>query len=196
MNQFENRLLDDVLDRGRLFEELFRNYYGSLCNFANKFVHDWDESEEVVQEVFYRLWKNRQILHESQSLKPLLFKAVQNRCINYLEHKKIVQKHASEIQTAAQQEWFSANDTSSPLTQDELNQAIQRGIDTLPVHCKRIFEMSRIEGLSYKEIASQLGVSVKTVETQISRALKKLRADIADFLPFLLIVLSSFLIKK
>jgi RNA polymerase sigma-70 factor (ECF subfamily) len=162
-------------------ELLFRRLYPQLCAFANKYLHDIDEAEEVVQEVFFKIWKNRQNLDERQSLQSYLFTAVKNGCFTVLEHNKIKDKYAALL------ERVYVRPDSNTLSQDsliasELEKDFSKALETLPQECRKIFELSRIEGLKYHEIAERLNISIKTVETQMSRALSKIRVQLKDYL--------------
>lgn len=168
------------------FELLFRKYYARLCGFANKFLCDPDESEEIVQEVFLNAWRKREQLDVDTGLRAYLFRSVQNLSLNSIEHKKVANNYYAVI---AKVYGNSTEDLSgdSQVLYAELNQKIEEAIATLPEECRRIFRMSRMEGLKYAEIAVHLGISVKTVETQMSRALSKLKTELKDFLTILLI---------
>jgi len=184
--------MDELSYRIRLgdeqaFELLFRKYYTRLCGFANKFVNNIELSEELVQEVFLKLWQNRAKLNDNTTIKSYLFKLVQNQSLNSLDHKKVEQKYADIMRVA-----YPAKDNFSPyesLLAKELEDKISIAINDLPTECKKIFELSRNEGLKYKEIAQKLNISIKTVETQISRALKKIRIELKDYMYLILAVL-------
>jgi RNA polymerase sigma-70 factor, ECF subfamily len=172
------------------FELLFRKYYVRLCGFANKFIANKAESEEIVQEVFLNIWKKRDHLKFDLDIKPYLFKSVQNFCYNFLEHKKVTDNYYSVIEAVYknQQEEFS---TYESVLYTEFQATVDNAIGSLPTQCRTIFQMSREDGLKYNEIAEKLGISVKTVETQMSRALSKLKAELKDYL--VMIIISLFL---
>ncbi len=173
------------------FELLFRKYYMRLCGFANKFLYDPIESEEIVQEVFLNVWRKREQLNLNAGISAYLFRSVQNLSLNFIEHRKIVNSYYAVIAKAYEN---SSDDLSaeSKLHYTELNQRVEEAIASLPAECRRIFQLSRAEGLKYAEIAAQLGISVKTVETQMSRALSKLKTELKDFLTILLISLLMY----
>ncbi len=168
------------------FELLFRKYYARLCGFANKFLCNSEESEEIVQEVFLNVWCKRGQLNVNADISAYLFRSVQNLSLNLIEHKKIANSYYAVIARVYEN---SSDDWSvdSQVQYAELQEKIEGAIATLPAECRRIFQMSRMEGLKYAEIAIQLGISIKTVETQMSRALSKLKTELKDFLTILLI---------
>ena len=163
------------------FELLFRKYYARLCGFANKFLYDPDESEEIVQEVFFNVWRKKEQLNVNDGISAYLFRSVQNLSLNLIEHKKIANSYYAVIARVYEN---SSDDWSvdSQVQYAELQEKIEGAIATLPAECRKIFKMSRMEGLKYAEIAVQLGISIKTVETQMSRALSKLKTELKDFL--------------
>jgi RNA polymerase sigma-70 factor (ECF subfamily) len=194
-----DRFLNNELDHTNLIkglkkgdshslELLFRRLYPRLCAYANKFLNNMDESEEIVQEVFYRIWKNREQLDEKQSVNGYLFTAVKNTCFNTMEHQKVQDQYAALLQTVYKPSGvdFSAHES---FVAEELEKDFQRALEHLPPECRKIFEMSRFEGLKYQEIAERLNISIKTVETQMVRALSKIRLDLKDYLTLLIITL-------
>lgn len=168
------------------FELIFRKYYVRLCGFANKFIANQAEAEEIVQEVFLNIWSKRDRLKLDNEIKPYLFKSVQNLCFNFVEHQKVIDNYYSVIEVVYrnQKEDF---DTYESVLFTEFQAKVDEAIGSLPDECRKIFRMSREEGLKYNEIASKLGLSVKTVETQMSRALSKLKTELKDYLCILLI---------
>jgi RNA polymerase sigma-70 factor (family 1) len=165
------------LDRGA-FEAVFRQFFPALMTFARKYLQDEDSAREVVHIVMINLWEKREAIDASESLKPYLFKAVHNRCLNVLRDRR---KFSEELVT----EPLSDRDVQEQMELMELNIRINQVIDSLPERCKEVFEMNRFEGKRYKEIAEILGISVKTVENQMSKALKILRDQLASYLTVL-----------
>lgn len=168
------------------FEKVFRAYYQALCNYAHSFLKDMDEAEEVVQSVFHSFWEKRQALEIRVSLKSYLYKTVYNHCLNKLKHNKI--KDAYKNYNAVQ---ISQNPVfaSHLAINNELEKQIKEAIESLPEQCRLIFRLSRFEELKYNEIASQLGISVKTVENQMGKALKILREKLAEYLTLWFLIL-------
>ncbi|MCX6333059.1 MAG: RNA polymerase sigma-70 factor [Bacteroidia bacterium] len=158
-------------DKGQ-FESLFRSSYVSLVRYAKTIIQDHDTAEEIVQDLFFRLWQDRQKIKIESSLNGYLFRAVHNRCLHWLSHSRVVDKHAREMV------YRETEMTESPLDiiqYNELQQKIAKVIEKLPERCGQIFCMNRFEGLRYTEIAEKLSVSVKTVEANMGRALKEFR---------------------
>ena len=172
------------------FELLFRKYYVQLCSFANKFIANNAESEEIVQEVFLNIWKKRDQLKLEDEIRPYLYKSVQNFCFNFIQHQKIVDRYYSVIDVVYKNR-VEDFDTYESVLYAELQTKVDEAIFSLPTECRRIFQMSRKDGLKYAEIANKLNISVKTVETQMSRALAKLKIELKDYLT--IIIISLFL---
>ncbi len=146
-----------------------------------------DDSEDIVQEVFYRIWKNRANLDENKSFSTYLFSAVKNGSINHLEHKKHKDKYA-EIMGVVYLRQHQPDSTDTLVAMD-LERDFNKALDHLPSECRKVFELSRFEGLRYQEIADRLNISIKTVETQMSRALFKIRYELKDHLAALIILI-------
>ena len=160
------------------FEQLFREYFTPLMSFAKKILVDEDDAREVVQKVFINLWEKREEIDLSTSLKSYLFTSVHNRSLNVIRDRK---KFSSEEVPELAGEW----DVSAQIESMELEEKIRETIEALPEKCRQIFELSRFDGLKYSEIAEQLDISVKTVENQMSKALKILREKLLKYLTIL-----------
>jgi RNA polymerase sigma-70 factor (ECF subfamily) len=177
----------------RIFEEIFRKYYQSLCNYANSILKEIEEAEEVVQNLFLSIWEKRTELEISISLKSYLYRAVHNHCLNRIKHLKVreeYQQYAVNFYDA------SYESVSQTVMKNELEQKIEEAIRKLPEQCRLIFRMSRFEELKYHEIAEQLELSPKTVENQIGKALKILRVELAEYLPLIIICGTTFQIVQ
>jgi RNA polymerase sigma-70 factor (ECF subfamily) len=159
------------------FEKLFRSSYVSLVRYAKTLIRDHDAAEEIVQDLFFRLWQDRKNLRIESSLNGYLFKSVHNRALHYIEHQKVVSRHAGEVVAAAEM-------ANEPVTEEiyyhELQSRVARVLERLPERCSMIFRMSRFEGLKYSEIADKLAVSLKTVEADMGKALKEFRKALAE----------------
>jgi len=162
------------------FELLFHKYFIRLCGFANKFLNDPDEAQEIVQEVFVKIWEGREKIDPEESLKSYIFKITQNLSLNRLQRKKIESKYTEIYKLVyIEQHAFSAHDTLMGL---ELEENIASAIRKLPTECRKVFQMSRVEGLKYREIAITLNISAKTVEAQMSKAFRILRLELSDYI--------------
>jgi len=182
MNLSEEFKLFERLKNGdeKAFEILFHKYYSYLCSFASKIISDDPAAEEIVQDFFVKIWEKRNQLKIETSLKNYLFRSVKNLCINYIQHNKIKSRYAQNV--ISNQENHYSDDDSFP--EIELFEKIEESINSLPEKRKEIFRLSRQDGLKYHEIADKLNISVKTVETQISLALKTLRDKLKNYSTF------------
>lgn len=173
-----------LLQKGNTYayELIFRRYYVSLCGFAMRFVEQPETSEEIVQDIFLKLWEKKAGLTIDTSLKSYLFKAVYNSCNNYLAHAKVRNRYVSLVRESILKHEHAADPVLDSLTYKELDQKINQAIEDLPAECRKIFKLSRLEGMKYAEIADSLHISIKTVETQVSRALQRLRTELKEFL--------------
>lgn len=172
-----------------IFEETFRKYYQSLCNYANSVLKEMDEAEEIVQNLFLSIWEKRADLEITISLKSYLYRAVHNHCLNRIKHLKIREEYQQYATNFYDVSYESVGQT---VAKNELELKIEEAIRKLPEQCRLIFKMSRFEELKYHEIANQLGLSPKTVENQIGKALKILRLELAEYLPLIIICGTTF----
>ncbi len=191
-----NRELDIILTKlksgdERFYKSLFQTYYTPLTYFANKYVKNIEVAKELVQELFVKLFEKRYALAIDTSFKSYLYKSIYNSCINYLNQISIRENHHHKIKD-------QKNDliefSEDEIYRIELEQRIYNEIEKLPAQCKRIFKMNRFEGLSNGDIAEQLNLSKRTVETQISKALKILRKKLSNHITWVMIIISYYLI--
>ena len=173
------------------FETLFKSHYANLCGYAVKYVWELEQAEEIVQDLFFNIWNKRSNLYISSSIESYLFRAVRNACLNYLKHKKIRDNYASSVQETYNPRHGQVD---NPVEALELQKKIDESIDSLPPERKKIFLLSRHEGLKYKEIAEQLGISVKTVEAQMGKALQFLREELKEFMVILIYILIEIIL--
>jgi len=159
------------------FRKIFEEFYAPLTVFAQKFVSDADLARETVQDVFVNLYEKRSLLTIQTSLKSYLYQSVRNSCLNVIKKEKVHLSHHAEIS-----KMFSDNepDWTEKMIETELENMIYQAIRELPVKCRQIYLLSRQQEISNREIAQKLNISIRTVETQISKALKILRKKI-DF---------------
>lgn len=183
---------DTDLNNPKVFESVFRGYYTELSLFANRFLNDLDMSKEVVSDTFTFLWERRKDIRLNESLKAYLYKAVQNRCLNYLKHKKIENEYVNYLY---RNNLFDEMRTSlsNSYSQKELAEQIQSAVESLPEKCREVFKLSRHKHFKNEEIARRLDISQKTVERHMTIALEKLRQSLKYLLALLLILSEIFL---
>ena len=157
------------------FEKLFRSLYTPLCNFAFSFLGDMDAAEEIVQELFYNYWKNRQSISIKSSIKSYLYKATRNSCLKTIEHKKVKEKYASNYRNMID---ITVKSPQQEMEAMEVDSIIEKSLKQLPEKCREIFVLSRFDGLKYHEIAHKLSISIKTVEANMGKALKIFRENL------------------
>jgi RNA polymerase sigma-70 factor (ECF subfamily) len=157
------------------FERLFKDLYSPLCFYANKFVQDRDKAEEVVQDIFYTIWKNHETLDIKVSFKSYLYRAVHNNCLQIIEHKAVEEKYK---QHKIYEDVEFQLDPSREMELEEMNQVIDYTMEILPERVRQIFNMNRYEGLKYREIAEKLKISIKTVEADMGKALQAFRQNL------------------
>lgn len=167
------------------FDQLFRIYYQYLCNYAFQIIKEIEAAEEIVQDVFVGLWEKKETVDIHTSPKSYLFRSVHNRCLNQIKHIDIRERYKAHNERVI---GHSENEVAIEAEENELAVMIQKSIDELPPERKKIFKLSREQGLKNREIADQLGISVKTVENQMGKALKYLRVQLADYIHLLLTV--------
>jgi RNA polymerase sigma-70 factor (ECF subfamily) len=161
------------------FEALFRMHYRPLCAFAKGYLEDGDKAQDLVQDLFFRLWLDRAQVNITSSVKAYLYAAVRNRCLNALKvtsRTRPLNVERDDVEALAGR------------TEDEHSERIARvqaAVAALPEERRKIFILCRYEGLKYQEAADRLGISVKTVENQMGKALKELRVELADLIPVL-----------
>jgi RNA polymerase sigma-70 factor, ECF subfamily len=167
------------------FEKLFREHFTALCYFAQKYLGDMDSSKEVVHNVFIKIWENRAEFDWEKPAKSYLFTSVYNRSLNHLrDSKKFVSHESIEFQsTETHAEFINSMEVA------ELETKIKLALAKLPEKCREVFELNRFEGKKYAEVAELLNISVKTVETQMSKALKVLKEELKDYIYFFVFLL-------
>ncbi len=173
------------------FEQLFTEKFSVLCAYANHFVNDLDASQDIVQDVLFHLWEIKEQLPIDIPPRALLFKSVQNKCLNHIKHKKVEEKYSESVLNQPQNIMYEQHISESTT----LHEVLRKGIDMLPPERKKIFIMQRYDELSYKEIAERLDISVKTVENQIGKALQFLRNYMQSHLPTSMLMIGLLLVK-
>lgn len=168
-------------DRAILFESVFKAHFKNLAAYALMIVKDPAAAEEIVQQVFFRLWEQKDEVVRQDTVATYLYRAVHNTCLNYLKHARVREGYKSHVHLTSSE---TGHDTDHAALR-ELREKIDEALNDLPEQCRTIFQMSRYEDMKYRDIAEKLGISVKTVENQLGKALKILRTRLADYLPML-----------
>jgi RNA polymerase sigma-70 factor, ECF subfamily len=165
---------------------LFDKYYAELCRLSFKYVGRTEISEDIVQDVFINLWNKRFVLNYSGKIKPCLITSVINTSLNYIQSKFARQNILDESHIEDDITQFNQHDE---VVREELDKIVKLAIEKLPDKCRTIFMLSRFSGLTYKEIADKLNISIKTVEAQISIALKKILHFLSKFGYFIFFII-------
>jgi RNA polymerase sigma-70 factor (ECF subfamily) len=172
------------------YEILFKAYYKFLCSFAYGLVKEKHAAEEIVEDFFVDIWKNRHKLTITTSVRSYFVGSIHNRCLNYLQREKVKFISAHDIANLAGKEESLGDKlivTEVPsILSNELENILAKAIEKLPKSCKEIFLLSRYKELSYEEISTQLNISVNTVKTQIKVALSKLRGELKNYITIFL----------
>ena len=169
------------------FEIIFKSFFEPIVNFADEYVGEFEVSRNIAQTVFMRLWENRLSINPDLNLKSYLYTSARNLCISHLRRLKaqdnyFEKKKKSYEDFSLNQEALSYLDFNT-IDLDSIESIINSTIDSLPKRCKEVFLLSRIEGVKNQEVANQLDISVKSVEANITRALKILKENLKDYLP-------------
>ena len=160
------------------FEEIFKEFYPQLCLYALRFVKTKDLSEEIVQNLFCQIWENRTDLNIHTSFKAYLYRSTYHNALQILRKAGSHNKYTEYIKHHTKDYDYSTN----IVEEEEVNQIVKQTLIDLPQRCSIIFKMSRFEGLKYQEIAQQLSISIKTVESNMGKALKAFRHNLKDYM--------------
>jgi RNA polymerase sigma-70 factor (ECF subfamily) len=177
----EKILVEKLKEEGskNAFSAIFILYYKSLVLFATNYTHGTELAEEIVEDVFVRIWEEHEVLDIKVSLKAYLLKAVRNKCIDWLRQAEVRRKYKEEYSSNILTYDFI---TDNYIFNSELESLIRAALDKLPAEIAQAYQMNRYEGLKYREIAEKLNVSVRTIEDRIGKALCLLRDELHDYL--------------
>ena len=170
------------------FEQMFKTHFKRLHAYAFTILRDEIQAEEMVQQVFFKLWERSENLSLTGSVSSYLYRAVHNESINYIKHQKVRSNHQLNVAYSMKNE---VEHPAKKIMAGELEKKIHSALNELPEQCRTIFQMSRFDELKYREIADKLDISVKTVESQMSKALRLLRVKLVDFLIFILLFIHN-----
>jgi RNA polymerase sigma-70 factor (ECF subfamily) len=163
---------------------LFGSHFTGLCVFAQKYVKDFETAKEIVQDAFISLWEKRETIDMDRPVKSYLTMAIHNKCTNHLRNIRKFDPYILDLENLLDVPEYDGADS---MVEIELKEKIESAIAQLPEKCREIFILNRYENLKYQEIADKLQISVKTVESQISKALQHMRISLAEYVTLLLI---------
>lgn len=167
------------------FRTLFFQFFSPLCVFAHRYIDSWESCEDIVQETFFKIWKNRKNIEINTSSRNFLITSVKNSCIDFLRKLETEQNwQQKEIENNSS--YYTSGDIYSTI---ELEQMLAAALAKLPDNIRIVFEKNRFEGMTYAEIATEHHISVKTVEAYMTKALKHLRVELKDYLPLIILLL-------
>jgi RNA polymerase sigma-70 factor (ECF subfamily) len=173
----------------KAYEAVYDEFFGVLYHLCINYLHDEKVAEEMVQDTFMKLWEIRETLNDQINIRNFLYTITKNNCLNYLRNQKISLKHQENIKYLEMQFNYEALEKLGNYLQfEELREKIDEAISKLPAEVIETFKLSRFEELSYREIADQQGISIKTVEARISKSLRILRVELKDYLPIVYII--------
>ncbi len=174
----------------QVFEHLFLTLYDPLVGFCIQFLNNDDDAKDIAQEAFVNLWLNRQKIENPAGIKAFLYTFAKSACFKSLRHKQVIEKYINsewnKNKKQLQLESFGSFDFNS-LEYVELNDLIQQSIGKLSEKCRMVFEKKRFEGKANKEIAEEMGITIKSVEANMTRALKSLKTSLKEYLPLLFV---------
>lgn len=162
-------------DEKKAFEFIFHKLYARLCSFAKQYVNDATTAEDVVGDVMYELWKKKRTFENFDSIKSFLYISVRNKALTYIRKQNINIKHSEEEKYISTNEFFQDH-----LIEEELTGILSNALEQLPEKARKVFELSCIEGLKYKEVAEDLNITVNTVKSQRARAIQLLKELLKD----------------
>jgi RNA polymerase sigma-70 factor (ECF subfamily) len=189
MTHVEQHISVEKIKQGdtREFERLFRTHYKRLCIYAENISGNALDAEDIVCSMFGRLWEKRKQLQIHTTIESYIASAVRHDALNYLKHAEVEERYRTKIEyQLTHMDLLNPENVHTPLSdimEKELNEQIENVLRTLPVQCREIFTLHKIDGLSYQEVADKLTVSINTVRTQLTRAMKKMRAALKTLDP-------------
>lgn len=191
MKELETALIEDIRNSNiKSFELIFKGYYPRLCKYAYSLVNDYELASDIVKDFFVKWWEDRDKIEIKHSISGYLYRSVHNIAINHIKKGQPKLKYITESDLGN-----SLSDLSNFITQEfahknliieEMEEVIGKAIDKLPDQSREIFILSRIEQLTHEEIAKKIGISSNTVKVHIYRALIKLRTELKDYFPFII----------
>jgi RNA polymerase sigma-70 factor (family 1) len=199
LRQLENLQLNIKLKEGNsaAYEELFKQTFPRMIGYCRLFIHEQDQANDLVQECFIKLWEKRSSIKTAQSVESLLFVMLRNRCLNYLRDQKLHKPETeidsvgeNELQHLFQLDFIGKEETS---LEEQLIVAIRESVDKLPKKRKLVFIKAKLEGKKNKEVADELGISVKAVEKHLHQAKEQIRKEMLLKFPLMAVIIGMLL---
>ena len=196
MSQGKQKKIDQIVTRIQegdedAFDTLFLEYYKRLCRFAWRYVKSEAIAEEIVQDFFMYLWENRASWEPMGTVRGYLYKSIKHRALDHVKHQNVVNKYKEEL---VEKKSYSKIKFEDKKHRELIKKKIKKAIENLPNRGKMVFKLHRHDGLTYKEIAQVMDISVKTVENHMGRVLKILREDLSHLFPMLIFLLSKMFV--
>ena len=176
------------------FSRVYSIYFPKLVRFAREFVLSTEDAENVIQDIFIYLWEHQELLDSLTNLNAFLFTLVKNKCIDQLRLRKLLERKREEFKTVFDKEiqlklYALQQFDENALSNEDIEIILDNAINSLPEKCREVFILSRMEGLKNREIAERLNISAKTVENQMTTAIRKLRVELKDYLPLFIFII-------
>lgn len=184
MNPLENEICINIrLGDEKAFNTLFKGYYSLLCRYAYDILREQESSKEIVLDLFVHIWETRETFTITSSLKGYLYRSIHNQCLNYIRNRK-TQKVINFVSSDDEKNRTLLLNIKAPseiiekLVSEQLENDLQKAMDSLPEQCRKIFYLCRFENLTYPEISVKLNIALSTVKTQMLRAISRLSQEI------------------
>jgi len=174
-------------------ELVYNNLFRQVYNYAKSYVADSEQAKEIAQDSFLVLWEKRQSLRPDSNIKAFLLHIARNKSLNYLKKQQVNRNYTNYLKHIEQSINYHAlkDKTAEWVLMQELEALIAKTLEELPEPCRKVFDMSRTENLSYAEIAEKLGISVKTVEYRMMHTLRLFRKNLRPYIPLIVLLISS-----
>ena len=178
------------------FSEIYQIYFPKLVRFAREYVVSTEDAENIVQDIFMYLWEHPDISASLTNLNAFLFTLVKNKCIDFYRHKSFIDSKRESLDNLQERELKLKMEAlmqfdENIFTEKEIDELLAKAIEHLPEKCRQVFILSRMNGLKHEEIATQLNISVHTVQNHIVTALRKLKVELKDYLPLLTFIIGN-----
>ena len=194
---FQQKMNNIEVSADTFFSGIYNVYFPKMVRFAQEYIISEEDSKNIVQDLFMYLWEHSEILESVSNLNAFLFTLIKNRCIDFYRSSvrinarkrslSDIQERELHLKMEALQQFDTIN-----FFENEVEELLEKAIEKLPEKCRQVFIMSRMDGMKHEEIARELKISVYTVQNHISSAIRKLKAELKDYLPVFLFIFGEF----